>query len=253
MALDGKGMMILNIRNCEGGSPAQIVAVAKAAGLTNVIIKVADAANLHNVDHNTKVDLAPPLVAALKAAGLEVWGWHYIYGFNPADEANTAVRRVKDLDLSGYIVNAESEYKLPGRAQNAKTFMDILREGLSIPIAFASYRFPSFHPQLPWNVFMESCYLAMPQVYWENADNPAAQLQRSVREYNAIHPRPLGPTGPIFKSGAWSAKPEELISFMDTAKQLSCKSVNFSAWDHGRTVLTPLWEAVSNYAWDLKK
>ena len=249
MALEGKGMMIWNIRNCEGGNPSQIAAVARAAGLSNVLIKVADAANKHNVDRNTNVDLVPPVVSALKAVGIEVWGWHYVYGYNPTDEGNLAVKRITELGLSGYIIDAESEYKLPGREDNARLFMNIVRSGLSVPIALCSYRFPSYHPQLPWKAFLEKCDLNMPQVYWEKADNPGPQLQRCVREFNALLPRPIVPTGPIYKSGDWTAKPAEITTFLDTAKQLGCKSANFFAWDYGRTILTSQWDAVSKYSW----
>ena len=249
MALEGKGMMIWNIRNCEGGNAEQIAVVAKAAGLSNVLIKVADAANKHNVDRNTNVDLVPPVVAALKAAGIEVWGWHYVYGYNPIDEGKMAVNRITELGLSGYIIDAETEYKLPGREDNAKAFMNIVRPGLSVPIALCSYRFPSYHPQLPWKAFLEKCDIIMPQVYWEKADNPGPQLQRSMREFNALLPRPIIPTGPIYKSGDWTATPAELSTFMDTARQLGCKSANFFAWDYGRTILASLWDSVSMYAW----
>ncbi len=251
MALEGKGMMIWNIRSCESGNADQIASVAQAAGLTNVLIKVADAANYHNVDRNTKVDLVPPVVSALKAKGMQVWGWHYVYGYNPSDEGNTAVKRVTELGLDGYIIDAESEYKLPGREDNARTFMSIVRNGLSnIPIALCSYRFPSYHPQLPWQAFLEKCDYNMPQVYWEKADNPGPQLQRSVREFNALTPvRPVIPTGPIYKSGDWTAKPAEITAFMDMAKQLGLTSVNYFAWDYGRTILTSLWDAVSAYNW----
>lgn len=250
MVLNGKGMVIWNIRNCEGGNPSLIVSMAQTAGLKNIFIRIADGANDCNVDHNTKIDLAPPVVSAFKKAGIHVWGWHYIYGYHPVEEAQTAIRQVKELELSGYVINPEQEYKLAGRKEQASLFMDLVRKELKVPLALSSFRFPSFHPQLPWKTFLDKCDINMPQVYWEKADNPGSQLQRSFREYEAVLSRPMVPTGPLLKKDGWSAKPLEIIEFMDTAKQMGIQSVNFYAWDFGRTILQPLWEAVSNYAWE---
>jgi len=32
-----------------------------------------------------------PVAAALHAKGIQVWGWHYVYGQQPVDEAKAAV------------------------------------------------------------------------------------------------------------------------------------------------------------------
>ena len=42
MTLQGKGFFTFNLPECEGGDPAAIVAAALAAGLSHVIIKIAD-------------------------------------------------------------------------------------------------------------------------------------------------------------------------------------------------------------------
>lgn len=253
MALQGKGFMIWKIPSCEGGNPAQIAATAKAAGLTHVLIKIADGPYAYNVDKETQVDLVPPVVEALKGKGIQVWGWHYVYGNNPVAEAQMAVKRVKGLNLSGYVIDAEEEYKLPGRAEVARTFMNELRKGLpQKPVALCSYRWPSYHPQLPWDAFLEKCDYNMPQVYWMSAHNPAAQLQRSVREFNAMrHVRPILPTGPVYREYGWEPTPAEIQEFLETCISLNLSAANFFAWDYGRTRLKPLWETIAAFQWGL--
>lgn len=96
MALTGKGMMIWKIPSCEEGNPSKIASVAKAAGFTHVLIKIADGTYSYNVNRTTNIDLVPPVVSSLKAQGLKVWGWHYIYGDNPACRKGNCCQDIYD-------------------------------------------------------------------------------------------------------------------------------------------------------------
>ena len=61
MTLRGKGYYIWKIPNCENGDPAAIANVAAQAGLSHVLIKIADGVGSYNVDLTTGVDLVPPV------------------------------------------------------------------------------------------------------------------------------------------------------------------------------------------------
>ncbi len=251
MALQGKGFMIWKVPSCEGGNAAQIAAAAQAAGLTHVLIKIADGPYPYNVDKTTKVDLVPPVVAALHAKGIQVWGWHYVYGYNPVAEAQMAVQRVKELGLRGYVIDAEAEFEKPGMAAVAKTFMNELRKGLpQKPVALCAYRWPSYHPQFPWDAFMEKCDYNMPQVYWMQAHNPAAQLERTVREFNAMHyVRPIMPTGPVFREAGWGPTAVEIQEYLQACRDLNLSATNFFAWDYGCSNLRELWDTIAAFSW----
>lgn len=250
MALTGKGMMIWKVPDCEGGNPNTIANVAKSGGFTHVLIKIADGTYSYNVNRTTKVDLVPPVVAALKSAGIQVWGWHYIYGDLPAAEAQTAVKRTLDLKLDGYVIDAEGEFKAAGRDTAARTYMTELRKGLpNTPIALCSYRYPSLHMDFPWKAFLEKCDYNMPQVYWQSAHNPDVQITRSLKEFKALAPyRPLMPTGPLYPAGGWVPTASELVLFMDTCKKLGIPAVNYFTWDY-KTRLASQWNAIYSYKW----
>ncbi len=250
MALTGKGMMIWKIPSCEGGNAAQIANVAKAGGFTHILIKIADGTYSYNVDRATKIDLVPPVVAALKAAGIQVWGWHYIYGDLPAAEAQTAVRRTLSLGLDGYVIDAEKEFKQPGKDTAARTYMTELRRGMpNMPVALCSYRFPALHREFPWKAFLDKSDFNMPQVYWQEAHNPDKQMERCVKEFKALSPsRPIMPTGPLYPAGGWSATASELVLFMDTCKRLGIPAVNYFTWDY-RNRLSSQWNAIYGYKW----
>lgn len=249
----GKGMYIWQVLSCEGGSAANIAMRAKEAGLGHVLIKVCDRHYAWNIGSNN-LDLVRPVVASLRAVGIEPWGWGYVYGDSPAAEADMAIRRIKDLQLDGFVVNAEAEYKLAGKRQAAITYMTRLRAamGEEYPIGLSSYRYPSYHPQFPWREFLERVDINMPQVYWMQASNPGWQLKRCIDEFTSIQPnRPIVPTGAAFKEHGWTATAGQIREFLATAEELKLSSVNFWSWQHARSQ-PALWDAVASYRWVTK-
>ncbi len=251
MTLVGKGWYIWQIRRCEAGSAAAIATQAEIAGLTHVLIKIADGTSAYNIDPVTGVDLVPPVISALKSKGILCYGWQYVYGYNPIGEANIAVQRVQGLGVDGFVIDAEDQYKLPGRDVAAAAYMDRLRASLpSLPIALSSYRYPTYHPGLPWEEFLQGCDYNMPQVYWVEAHNPGEQLVRCVREFEAISPfRPIIPTGSAYLQGSWQPTTDDIIEFLQTAQILNLSAANFWEWGHTRLYLPNLWDTVKNYPW----
>ncbi|NPV86397.1 MAG: nuclear transport factor 2 family protein [Anaerolineae bacterium] len=251
MSLAGKGFMIWKVKDCEGGNPSQIASVAQSAGLTHVLIKIADGIGTYNEDRARGIDLVAPVAQALRQKGMQVWGWHYVYGYNPAAEAQIAVKRCKQLALDGYVIDAEVEYKVPGAEEKAKVFMTELRKGIpNLPVALCSFRFPSYHPTFPWKVFLEKCDYNMPQVYWEKAHNAGEQLRRSVRELQSLTPiRPVVPTGPVYNTADWAPAAAEIADFLNTARSLNLAAVNFFSWEYGRSNLKALWNTIANFNW----
>jgi len=248
----GKGWYIWQIRRCEGGVPAAIANEAAAANLSHVLIKIADGVSAYNLDPISGADLVPPVIQALRARGVLCLGWQYVYGYNPVGEANIAIQRIQQLGVDGFVIDAEDQYKLPGRDVAATTYMTRLRAALpTLPMALSSYRYPTYHPQLPWVEFLTYCDYNMPQVYWVEAHNPAEQLIRSVREFQAITPfRPIIPTGSAYVQGDWAPAPLEIIEFLQTAQMLNLTAANFWEWGHTRLYLPELWDIVKLYPWE---
>ncbi len=250
MSLVGKGFYIWKISRCEGGDVQAIATVAAQAGLTHILVKIADGTGAYNYDWRRRRDLVPPLVQALRAKGIAVWGWQYVYGDDPVNEARIAVTRMRALGLDGFVIDAEVEYK--GRHAAARTYMQHLRAGLpNTPIALSSFRFPSYHPRFPWREFLERVDINMPQVYWVRAHNPAAQLRRSVAEFQRLQPwRPIIPTGSAYKGFGWQPTAAEMTAFLHTAQELGLSAANFWEWYATRAQLPPsVWQAIAAYDW----
>ncbi|MFL7892687.1 MAG: nuclear transport factor 2 family protein [Anaerolineales bacterium] len=247
--LQGKGYFIWKIPSCENGDPKRIADLAHQAQLTHVLIKIADGVNSYNIYDGE--DLVPAVVRKLRELGIQIWGWHYIRGSNPLGEASKAIDRVNALQLDGYVIDAEGPYKERGKAAAAKKFMERIRQGLPhIPIALSSYRYPSYHPQIPWREFLEGCDFNMPQVYWMFSKNAGEQLARCVREFQSLTPyRPIIPTGAAFKEHGWSPDPSEVVEFFDTARELNLPGANLYSWDSCRANLPDVWKTSAGYEW----
>jgi hypothetical protein len=252
LSLIGKGYFIWQVWNCERGDAQAIAARAKQAGLTHLLIKIADGTRSYNVDATRGVDLVPPVLRACKEAGIEVWGWHYVRGDNPIGEAQFAIQRSRQLGIDGYVIDAEAEYQTLGKTSAATRFMRELRAGLpKLPIALSSYRFPDRHRQLPWSAFLEACDYSMPQVYYEDAHNPTQQLEMSVNQYMALRPaRPVIPTAPAYGRGSWRPTAQELVLFLAKAKELGLTAANIWSWDiASRPAYQDLWQAIAQFDW----
>jgi hypothetical protein len=246
MSLSGKGFFIWKLANCENGQPDRIAQRAADAGLDHVLIKIADGVTAFG-----DPGLNRAVVTALHDRNIRVWGWHYIYGKQPADEARLAVSQVHAFGLDGFCLDAEAEFTQMGKDSAARTFMTELRGGLPrLPIAVSSYRYPSLH-QIPWSIFLERCDYNMPQVYWEKSHNPDEQLDRSTKELLALDPpRAVFPTGSAYGAAGWEATPADLRHFLKAARNIGLTGANFYSWDYaGSSSRTAMWNAVANFDW----
>jgi len=250
MAPVGKGFYIWKIPNCEGGDIEKIAYTAYRAGLTHVLVKVANGIYDYNYDSATKSDLVGPLADELAKRNIKVWGWHYVFGDLPKEEAKAAIRQINKLPLEGYVIDAEGEYK--GKYTPCRTFLNELRGALpDFPMALSSYRYPDYHNDLPWNDFLSKCNYNMPQVYWEQLHNPDEQLEKSMNHFKSSWSpyRPIDPTGAAYGGSGWYPTSEDIIKFMDKAVALGMTGVNFWSWDYCRLKLPEIWETIANYEW----
>ena len=78
--LAGRSMWIWYVRGSAGGSVSAIVAQARAAGVTNLIVKSGDGSGYWS-------QFSPGLVRSIHAGGLHACAWQYVYGTHPAAEA----------------------------------------------------------------------------------------------------------------------------------------------------------------------
>jgi len=244
-----------------------IVQACKLMNLDWLAIKIGDAASTYFASFT---DMAAA-VAAFRAAGISVWGWHYIYGgvhfrkdgtfyvngATPAEEAKFAVQQVQKLGLDGYIIDAEREYKVYKQGERAAQFMAGL-VGIGVPVGLSSYRFPDYHKELPWSTFLAGCQVHMPQVYW-GPGNAVRDLDISIQDLSALKVLPVVPVGRLYVGDGYGLPgpgASEIKAFMSRAVERGCPGVFFWALDflyydtHGSAVTrAERAKAIADFNW----
>lgn len=249
---EGKGVMVWNLDVCAGGNPNTLAAKAKAAGFSWVALKVQDGPYVFARNR----DRLAPTIKALREVGIKAWGWGYLRGANvlkqsiAAVEAAATVKLLKDYLLEGFLIDVESEYKRqPKNRDWASTYMTALRTSLpKVPLGLCSYRWPSYHPELPWREFLAYCDFHAPQVYWQNAHNPAAQLTRCVRELTALKALPIIPAGSAYSEHGWQPSILELNEFDAEAQRLKLPGVTWWSFEHAERI-PGFWTTLASHKW----
>ena len=111
----------------------------------------------------------PAVVTALKAAGVSVCAWTFVYGVHPAGEAAVALAAVHD-GAQCLVVDAEGQYD--GRYGAAQRFVHAVRAGVGagFPLGLAGQAEVGQHPTFPYSVFLGPGGFGfdLPQMYWRD-------------------------------------------------------------------------------------
>jgi len=257
VTLSGKGMFIWKLQNVEDGNPETIASTAADAGLSFVLIKIAEDDKYYRHITDDGRDLLPMVIDALHIKGIQVWGWHYVRGKNPREEALTGSNRVSELELDGYVISIGTEFENSGDAAGAAIFMQTLAANLGdMPIAMSAQRYPSYYPNFPVEVFLKGIDYVMPTVYWVGNDNPGHQLQRSVKEYSALiedtnNEVLIAPIGSAFLENQWFPTWLQIDEFMQTAYDMGLPGVSFWEWSNTRQRLPDdIWDTIAEFEWE---
>ncbi len=224
---DGQGMWIWYVSKSNGGNVASIVAQAHAAGVSTLFIKSSDGSS------NYWSQFSPQLVAELHANGLRACAWQYVYGTNPAGEANLGAQAVAN-GADCLVIDAEAEYE--GHYAAAQTYINDLRAkiGAAYPLALASFPYVSYHPSLPYSVFLgpNGAQYNAPQMYWKDIGVSVDTVYANTFINNRIYARPIFPLGQTY-GGVSSA---DVLRFREEAALYG--ATGYSFWDWQETPAT---------------
>jgi peptidoglycan hydrolase-like protein with peptidoglycan-binding domain len=214
-------MWIWYLSKSDGGNIASIVAQAHAAGVMTVLVKSSDGST------NYWEQFSPQLVQELHANGLKVCAWQYVYGSNPAGEAELGARAVA-AGADCLVIDAEAEYE--GRYAAAQTYIADLRAkiGAGYPIGLASFPYVSYHPTFPYSVFLgpSGAQYNLPQMYWKDIGASVDTVYANTYIANRIYGRPVFPLGQTY--GGVSAA--DLLRFREEAVDYGASGLSFWDW-----------------------
>lgn len=191
-AFSGNGMWIWYVKQSDDGDLDAIAARAKAAGVSTVFVKSADATTAWT-------QFSPELVAGLHARGLKVCAWQFVYGDKPEGEAKAAAASIA-AGADCFVIDAETHYE--GRYAAAQTYMTALREaaGPGYPIGLTSFPYVDYHPKLPYSVFLGpgGAQANLPQVYWADIGASVDAVSAKTVANNRIYEAPIAPIGQTY-------------------------------------------------------
>jgi hypothetical protein len=242
-AFDGDGMWIWYVNQSSGGTVARVAARARASGIETVFVKSSDGSRYWS-------QFNAAYVAALKARGLKVCAWQYVYGRQPASEAKVG-RRAIQAGADCLVIDAESEYE--GKYAAASTYMGKLRgyAGPDFPIGLAGFPYVDYHPGYPYSVFLGpgGAQFNVPQMYWKAIGVSVDFIYSHTYLYNSLYGRPIAPLGQTYQAPRGS----ELLRFRELAGAYgapglswwSWQSTSTSSWSSLARQITPLTAAIA--------
>ncbi len=247
-AFEGQGMWIWYVSQSDGGNLASIVAQAHAADVSTLFVKSSDGSS------NYWSQFSPELVQTLHANGLKVCAWQYVYGTDPAGEAEMGARAVT-AGADCLVIDAEGEYE--GHYGAAQTYIADLRAkiGPSYPLGLASFPYVYDHTSFPYSVFLgpDGAQFNAPQMYWKDIGNSVDTVYANTFIANRAYGRPIFPLGQTY------SKPsaEELVRFREEAPLYGATGTSFwdfqetpaSLWTALATPLAPLTSVTPNPSW----
>ena len=224
----GDGMWIWQVPKSSGGDPLAISFQARAAGIETVFVKSSDGVT-------PWAQFNPALVAALRAQGLRVCAWQFVYGNDPLGEAAQGANAVA-TGADCLVIDAETSYE--GKYAQAQQYVTALRTaiGPAYPVGLTSFPYVDFHPRLPYSVFLGpgAAQANLPQVYWKAIGGTVDAVSAKTLAHNRLYGAPIAPLGQTYQAPA----PADLQRFRQV--WASYGSAGLSWWS---------WQASPQEAW----
>jgi hypothetical protein len=232
-AFDDPGMWVWYLSKSEGGNLDAILARAQATGVKTLYIKSSDGSS------NYWAQFSPDLVNTLHQRGLRVCAWQYVYGTQPAGEAQLGARAVQ-AGADCLVIDAEAEYE--GNYSAAQTYIQALRSavGPSYPIALASFPYVDFHESLPYSVFLGpgGAQFNLPQMYWHAIGTTVDRVFAHTYTQNRVYARPIFPLGQTYGG----TPPDQIFRFRQLTQAYGASGLSW--WDWQETA-APGWDALA--------
>jgi Putative peptidoglycan binding domain len=232
-AFDGTGMWIWYVSKSDGGNVPAIIARAQQYGVGTLFIKSSDGTNWWD-------QFSPTLIAQLKAGGLHVCAWQFVYGTHPDVEAQLGARAAQ-TGADCLAIDAEGQYE--GLYAQAQTYINTLRAaiGPDYPLSLASFPYVDYHPGLPYSVFLGpgGAQFNAPQVYWKTIGTTVDAAMAHTYQWNTVYERPIVPLGQLYNA----PPPADVQHFRAVAAGYGSSGMSWWSWQSagqsGWTAIAP--------------
>jgi hypothetical protein len=250
-AVDGDGMWVWYVSKSSGGTADGIAAKAARHGVETVYIKSADARDRWK-------QFSPKLVGELKARGLKVCAWQFVYGRYPKTEAERAAEAAR-IGADCIVIDAEGHYE--GKYVSAQSYIKRLRSrvGPSYEVGLTSFPYVHYHPALPYSVFLGpgAAQVNLPQMYWKTIGTSVDKVYATTYTYNRPYQRAIYPLGQTYENpSSASVRRFRVLSAAYGAKGISWWVWQFSKtrqWNALGSAFDPIGVPQKKITWPLLK
>lgn len=227
--INGKSTFSWNVPAILDGDPKKFATVLLDAGFEGVALKCADGRYVHKMKSYSPwpewgENIKPELMEALRDAGLLVYFWHFVYGYNPGGELAIAIAQSQDFKPDGYIWNAEGSFdSKPNAVSNAELLTSGLKHAFpDMPQALCWWALPKspdtgteWHPIKVAEAFLKVVDSAMPMMYWQGSTSTDAvsYLHKSLAIWRSFTDIPLCPIGRSYNGDGGEATPAGITAF----------------------------------------
>ncbi|GAC1324602.1 MAG: hypothetical protein NVSMB25_22290 [Thermoleophilaceae bacterium] len=219
-AFDRNGMWIWYVNRSSGGQIPTIIAQAHEHNVGTLFIKSSDGSD-------PWPQFSPALVSQLKAGGLNVCAWQYVYGTHPTVEARLGAAAVQS-GADCLVIDAEMEYE--GRYAQAQTYISALRAaiGPAFPVGLSSFPYVDYHESLPFSVFLApgAAQFNLPQIYWKAIGVSVAAAVNHTYSVNTPYGRPIDPLGQAYDH----TSPADILRFRSLVQAAGSSGISWWDW-----------------------
>lgn len=245
----GKGMWFHKLEQAQA-SPEEIVAHARAAGLTHVYVRTGSS----KMGFYAQGDLDRILPAA-HAAGLKVVGWDFPYLDDPVADAGRALAAISYSTPDGHRIDAFSaDIETPSEGVNlgrerVEQYVQALRyaAGPGYPL-IGTVPNACLNESFPYREVAQAFDALAPMVYWITRD-PAADVACNIEKLAGFG-IPVLPVGQAYDPAIDNPVLTDLVptyddlaSFLTEAERRDVPGVSFWAW---HTATPEMWQAIAD-------
>jgi hypothetical protein len=225
-------MWIWQLDRSSGGNLSVIADQAHSHHVSTVFIKSSDGSLPWQ-------QFSPQVVSTLKAQGLRVCGWQFLYGDDPVGEAAVGAQATK-TGADCLVANAETDYE--GKYGQAQLYLSSLRRsiGPEYPLGLSSFPYADQHPAFPYSVFMGpgGAQFNLPLMYWRDIGASVSSVFSNTYRLNRPYDHPMLPLGQLHANPPAG----EIQSFRDLANAYGAFGISWWDWQSA----TPEgWAAIS--------
>jgi len=259
----GKQIFSWNVPAIYNGNPEKFVDLLKDGGFEAVALKAGDGNRIHTLGSASGYpswgeNVRQELVDALRAAGIRVYLWHFLYGGDPKGELAVAVSQCQRFKPDGYIWDVEGAFDIKIAAEsNARLISRGLKAACpntrqtlcwwALPKSPVSGT--EWHPIRVAKAWLETVDSAMPMDYWQgsSAADAMSYLNKSLTIWRTITDKPLVPAGRAYDGDGGNATPDGIRAFANSVKNSAhdLNLVGTSWWSLDKAIQNPaVWAAL---------